>query len=202
MSIREEYRLVVRKLGDELIEGDHAILRPQHTCLKDSVEGLAKKLFAYGPYTGATHIEVYRTVEVIDSTILPVPAGVLRTPVTGGLFQRGDFQLHSGEHSNFKIDCDALTDTDIETAAFLLSKRLPAFGKVQGIPQGGLRLAAAMRLYATAGPLLLVDDVWTTGRSLNLACGGAREGGRHTLGAVLFARKPPDSWVKALFTML
>ena len=32
------------------------------------------------------------------------------------LFQQGDFTLHSGERSGFKIECDALTSHDWDIA--------------------------------------------------------------------------------------
>lgn len=38
------------------------------------------------------------------------------------LFQTGNFKLHSGKTSNFKIECDALTDEDLETFAKLISE--------------------------------------------------------------------------------
>jgi len=33
------------------------------------------------------------------------------------LFQFGDFSLHSGSKSKWKIECDALTDEDVEALA-------------------------------------------------------------------------------------
>lgn len=115
------------------------------------------------------------------------------------LFQLGIFKLHSGEHSPYRIDADALTDDDIEAVAYMLRLRLPTFGSVEGVPNGGLRLAAAMQKYARAvgAPLLICDDVYTTGGSMK-----AHRGGREAIGAVIFARRPVTlPWVMALFTM-
>ena len=39
------------------------------------------------------------------------------------IFQTGLYTLHSGEESNFKIECDNLTDDDLETIAALIGKR-------------------------------------------------------------------------------
>lgn len=118
-----------------------------------------------------------------------------------GLFRLGDFTLSSGEPSPFKIDCDALTEGDWEAAAAMLARRLPPFSSVEGIPSGGLPLAAAMRRHARwggDGNLLLVDDVLTTGGSMERA--RKRYPGRRVVGAVLFARGPCPDWVTPLFS--
>jgi hypothetical protein len=111
------------------------------------------------------------------------------------LFQLGKFKLHSGATSRFKIECDSLSDEDLECLAHLLSERLPSFGSVEGVPRGGLRLADKMRKYVTSGPLLIVDDVLTKGTSMN-----EHRAGREAIGAVLFARAQsiPD-WITPLF---
>lgn len=121
------------------------------------------------------------------------------------LFQRGSFTLHSGQVSNYKIDADYLTDEDIETVALMLKDRLPPFGAVEGVPRGGLRLAAVMQHFVTpferqgvrgARNLLIVDDVFTTGASME-----EYRNGRHTLGAVIFARSGTPDWITPLFRL-
>lgn len=84
------------------------------------------------------------------------------------LFQSGNFKLHSGEHSSWKIECDVLTDEDIDTLCHLLLLKVGYFKYVYGVPTGGLRIAERMRKYVTAESrhILLVDDVWTTGDSM------------------------------------
>jgi orotate phosphoribosyltransferase len=119
------------------------------------------------------------------------------------LFQSGFYTLHSGRISTFKIDCDALTDDDINTIALLLAQRLPAFKTVEGVPSGGLRLAEAMSKYATqktffgVPKLLIVDDVFTTGSSME-----KHRGGREATGAVIFARGETPNWITPLFSMM
>ena len=114
------------------------------------------------------------------------------TPV---LFQSGDFTLHSGDKSNFKIDCDALTDEDIESLAMVVTRRV-RYSSVYGIPTGGIRLAKALEKYCyTEGPRLVVDDVLTTGNSMNEV---KREG---DLGIVIFARGKCPDWVVPIFQM-
>lgn len=114
------------------------------------------------------------------------------------LFQLGQFTLHSGERSAFLINADALTDSDIAALAAVISEEI-AFSHVHGVPEGGLRLAKALRPYATTGPLLLVDDVCTSGQSMEEA--RERWVGRKVIGVVLFARRRPPDWVRAVFTL-
>lgn len=86
------------------------------------------------------------------------------------LFDYGVFKLHSGNTSYYKIDCDALTDKDIESLAFVISQQQIYFSSVFGIPTGGLRLANALQQFAEPNrlnlPILIVDDVYTTGNSM------------------------------------
>ena len=112
------------------------------------------------------------------------------------LFRSGVFHLHGGQTSRWKIDCDALTDADLETLALMLSERVSPFGRVEGVLSGGLCLAAAMRKFVTSGPLLIVDDVLTTGTSME-----AQRNGREAIGAVLFARGACPAWVRPLFQL-
>ncbi len=120
------------------------------------------------------------------------------------LFQQGLFQLSSGLYSFWKIDCDSLDIDDWSTLAQLLTERLPEFGSVQWVPSGGAPLAEAMSSYITKGPVLICDDVWTTGGSMKRHRASLGEQGRDAIGAVVFARTPLaswDSWVTPLFTL-
>ncbi len=116
------------------------------------------------------------------------------------LFQSGNFKLHSGRSSAWKIDCDALTDADIETLALMMREILPPFRRVEGVPRGGLRLAAAMQEYTTKSDrTLIVDDVLTTGASMERQRSG--RGVDNIIGAVIFARGPCPFWITPLFHM-
>lgn len=119
------------------------------------------------------------------------------------LFQLGAVTLHSGAQSDFKIDCDALTDADIECLAYLISKRVKPFYSVEGIPTGGIRLARALKQYLTSdhsAPMLLVDDVFTTGTSMEVKARACRPY-LPVIGAVIFSRGPVPDWITPLFRM-
>jgi hypothetical protein len=114
------------------------------------------------------------------------------------LFRYGRFTLHSGGESDFRIDCDALTDDDLASLAAFIVPKLPPFRSVEPVPRGGVRLAEALRLYAqAAGCLLIADDVLTSGASME-----TQRDGRDARGVVLFSRSMSwPSWVWPLFVL-
>lgn len=116
------------------------------------------------------------------------------------LFDHAPFIGHTGRKLEWKIDCDALTNSDIETLAWLIARRV-SFSDVHGIPNGGLRLAAALRPYRTdtSDFLLIVDDVLTTGGSMEAALKELKP--PNAAGIVIFARGPCPAWVSALFSL-
>ena len=105
--------------------------------------------------------------------------------------------MHSGSDSDFKIECDALTNEEVETFAMLISQKF-AFGEVEGIQHGGLPIAAALQKYCTrlCSRRLIVDDVLTTGLSMKHAHKHPTD-----VGVVLFARGPCPYWVHPVFQM-
>lgn len=121
------------------------------------------------------------------------------------LFATGDFLLHSGERSSFKIDCDHLTSADWMALSLIIAERVGRFRGVYGVPTGGAVLAVCLQTAATndrADPLLIVDDVYTTGQSMRDAYAWATDGRQHIIGYVVFARRPvKEPWITALFTM-
>ena len=116
------------------------------------------------------------------------------------LFQYGKFTSHAGKELNWKIECDALTDADWECLAEMISERTQ-FKSVYGIPRGGTKLANALEKYCNPkSPIrLVVDDVWTTGKSMREVM---KPG---DMGFVVFARQKipydPELYTRALFTM-
>jgi hypothetical protein len=121
------------------------------------------------------------------------------------LFQHGEFTLHSGSISDYKIECEALTPSDWDALARIIKVRIPAFGAVYGVPRGGVPLQEALTPFATGNeldPVLIVDDVYTTGASMREAAKQSRWNGP-VLGVVVFAREPViEPWVQAVFGML
>lgn len=109
----------------------------------------------------------------------------------------GSFTSHSGLVLPFKIDCDALSDADIQAIAGVMASYGLKYHSVEGIPTGGLRLAAALAPLVSdpGGELpLIVDDVCTTGRSLE-----EQRAGRNAIGQVIFCRGTLPNWCRAIF---
>jgi hypothetical protein len=109
------------------------------------------------------------------------------------LFERKTFNSHSGLPLQWKIECDALTVEDLSTLAFLVSLKY-RFGSVVGVPTGGLRFASALQPYCTSGPRLIVDDVLTTGKSIN-----EYKKFDDDIGVVIFSRGSCPDWVTPIF---
>jgi hypothetical protein len=127
--------------------------------------------------------------------------------VVPDVFRKGEFKLHSGSVSRWKIDMDGCTDGDWEALALMLAERLPPFREVSGVPRGGLKLAQALSDYTDGSaqhPILVVDDVFTTGASMEdhrrLVAAGWQVGPSSVIGAVAFARGPCPAWVTPLFS--
>jgi orotate phosphoribosyltransferase len=120
------------------------------------------------------------------------------------LFKSGTFTSHSGKVLPYKIDCDALTDDDINTIASIIAARIK-FDRVIGIPTGGLRLQYALGRYIGLGQnILIVDDVLTTGSSMEEKrqeiIADHRGFTDEIVGWVIFARTEPPDWINAVFT--
>lgn len=119
------------------------------------------------------------------------------------LFKLGDFVSHSGKPLRYKIECDTLTDDDLECIAYIIASET-SFSSVVGVPTGGCRLAEALRPYSIAFSqyTLLVDDVMTTGASM--------EEMKTTLssdidednidGWVIFSETDNPYWIRSVFS--
>ena len=114
------------------------------------------------------------------------------------LFIREDFISHAGLPLTWKVECDALTDKDYEALAKIVSEKL-TFRNVKGIPRGGIPFEKALKPYCTNDkndPLLIADDVYTTGTSMREVY---EEG---AVGIVIFARNEiTDDWIKAIWQL-
>lgn len=125
------------------------------------------------------------------------------------LFQQCDFKSHAGLDLTWKIECDAVSDAEWECFAKMISEiETRQFSKVIGIPRGGVKLQNALSNYVSGNafdPVLIVDDVWTTGTSfrefteIQLIKNDIEQNG--WFGWCIFARTMTDSKVAALFQM-
>lgn len=127
------------------------------------------------------------------------------------LFEHGSFALHSGATSDWRINCDDLTEPDLEVLAKLIWERARPFSKVVCPPSH--RGSAANKLVrilkelpsrewgkASTADLLIVDDVLTTGASMEEV--RQRFGSYYRAeGYVLFARGKCPDWITPLFEM-
>jgi hypothetical protein len=131
------------------------------------------------------------------------------------LFQSGGVTLSAGGTSFFKLDCDdLLADRRNEKCiAELLLRLVGPFDSweiVSGNCSGLGYLFSAAHLERVleepvntpdVHPHVILDDVLTTGRSLERAKAAYLERAevpRPVLGAVIFARGPAPAWVKVL----
>ena len=122
------------------------------------------------------------------------------------LFQEVEFVGHSGDYLNWKIECDALDKEEWQCIARMIWERCPPFKEVIGIPRGGIAIAECLNDYATHNidhPLMIVDDVLTTGGSMNYFLDQyfRNREPQPYIGWVVFARTQPPDWVTALFQM-
>lgn len=120
------------------------------------------------------------------------------------LFVDGKFKSHAGQELLWKIECDALSASDWDCIAKMVADKFK-FREVHGIPDGGLMFARALKKYEVqfSRRILIVDDVYTTGQSMNekLAEMGRKENGLGISGIVLFARNDTPNWIMPLFEL-
>jgi hypothetical protein len=120
------------------------------------------------------------------------------------LFVEETFVGHSGGTLHWKIEMDALTNAEWKCIARMIMEHQKDFFQAAiGIPRGGLKLSGYLNEYCThapTDPYLLVDDVLTTGGSME-EFKKEHFKNKEVIGWVVFARRKPADWINALFQM-
>ncbi len=118
------------------------------------------------------------------------------------IFQLFDFTLPNGDSTFYKIECDHLTDGDIECFAKMVGH--VSFKSVEGIPRGGLPFAKALEKYIDpeSEVHLVVDDVLASGTAMTNAMQAASDRGEEVVrGVVIFSRGPKINNCVPIFQM-
>jgi len=120
------------------------------------------------------------------------------------LFQTVDFISHAGLPLKWKIECDALSDDEWKTIAKMIREYEDQnWQYAVGIPTGATRLGEILTTYGTGSvkdPVLIVDDVYTTGKSF-IDFEEKHYKDKKVIKWAVFARKPPTENVKVLFQL-
>lgn len=121
------------------------------------------------------------------------------------LFRDEKFISASGQELPFKIDCDALSDEDLDCMAKYAAQSIVSYTSVISVPTGGDRLAAAFEKYKKVSfdfpTILIVDDVWTTGKSMLNMISKYDLFKSSIRGIVLFSRGDHPAWVYSIFKL-
>ena len=118
------------------------------------------------------------------------------------LFVKENFISHAGKELDFKIECDGLSHKDWETLAYIVSKKYK-FRNVIGVPKGGLKLSQPLQRYNdhSSNNILIVDDVLTTGMSMEEVKKKLNSKIYNIIGIVVFARNSCPEWINPIFKM-
>lgn len=122
------------------------------------------------------------------------------------LFKWGSFVGAGGGKLDWKIECEALTEEDWHCIACLavshFDRRGTNISHVLPVPRGGAPLALEITKYFLPTPPLthplIVDDVWTTGKSMR----DVAKPFKTWKGFVAFARGPLPPNVKCFMQVM
>lgn len=122
------------------------------------------------------------------------------------LFEEKDFITHSGLRTFWKIECDSLTEEDWATLAKIVASTIK-FRRAIGVPSvNGEKFAEQLNILSNpySSTILLVDDVLTTGKSLEELWDEQLDEGSSPdfiKGAVVFARGECPGWITPIFQL-
>tara|TARA_A200000159_G_C7328129_1_gene341838 strand:- start:1941 stop:2336 length:396 start_codon:yes stop_codon:yes gene_type:complete len=120
------------------------------------------------------------------------------------LFVDEEFTSHAGLQLGWKIEMDALYESDWRCLAkMIMEYEKRPFKEAVGIPRGGARLGQILNEYGTKNPkdpVLIVDDVYTTGTSFKEFIAESHPDD-NVICWTVFARDAISGNVNALFQM-
>lgn len=123
------------------------------------------------------------------------------------MFKWKPFKSHAGKPLSWKIECDTLTQEDIDCLANIISMT-HSYKNVDHPPTKSanlINLVSKLALYKTANgnyDYLIVDDVFTTGKSMEDIYIHLKENhGKSIIGIVLFARSECPHWITPVFQL-
>jgi len=119
------------------------------------------------------------------------------------IFQNKVFLGHSGQTLNWNVECDSLSVNDWDWAAARVAEKY-GFITVEGIPRGGTPFEKALiKHISQTGYHLIVDDVFTTGKSMEEARSKFKihVSAEGILGIVLFARAETPEWIEPIWRL-
>jgi hypothetical protein len=120
------------------------------------------------------------------------------------IFSKGDYSIHNGRVTPWRIIPSSFSDEDWECFAQLIAERFPNFEKVIGVSQFGVKLESHLSQYSTHGGLLIVDDVLypETMNKMRLYFRTRKKYVNYDIqGFTVFARVPCPSWIRALWQL-
>jgi len=121
------------------------------------------------------------------------------------LFQMVDFKSHSGLDLTWKIEMDALSKPEWFTISQMIMEITVPFREAVGIPRGGTELGKLLNQYGTGkkeDPICIVDDVLTTGESMNdFKIKRQWRNPTDYIGWVVFSRTTTPEWITPLFQL-
>lgn len=163
------------------------------------------------PHTHSRRIDMPETwIPSIDDPAITAPwpdrlkwqrpdrRGAGRNPFR--LFQFGWFSSHSKFQLPWKLSFNSVAGDWADVAEIIAWKF--AFRSVYGVSRGGESLARELDRFCEPGyPVLIVDDVLTTGRSMIEARARMNLNGEPVIGVVVAARGPCPDWVWPILTV-